>query len=178
MLVRTSSQETFGIALLVCLAAMLSASSLMACATVEGDRIYARDLAAEYPMFAALDPALEIGYAPRPGVTRVIGAGDLTQLALRHHIPLDQSEGKAVPLRSACFARPLSDTSPRSPQSRDIERGDAVSVEVHSGAAKLSFQTKAESGGRIGDSVLVRNPLNGRLFQAKVEGKGKVSIQR
>jgi hypothetical protein len=60
----------------------------------------------------------------------------------------------------------------------EVGRGDRVAVEVHSGAARLAFEAKAESSGHAGDSVLVRNPENGRLFQAKVEGKGKVLVQR
>ena len=59
-----------------------------------------------------------------------------------------------------------------------VERGEAVSVEVHSGAARLAFASTAESSGHSGESILVRNPQNGKLFQAKVQSKGKVLVQR
>jgi hypothetical protein len=69
--------------------------------------------------------------------------------------------------------------APQPPSSQpEVGRGDRVAVEVHSGAARLAFQGETESSGRAGDSVLVRNPENGRLFQARVEGKGKVLVQR
>jgi hypothetical protein len=61
---------------------------------------------------------------------------------------------------------------------REVERGDAIKVEVTSGAARLAFEAVAESAGRQGDSVLVRNPENGHLFQAKVLQTGKVVINK
>jgi hypothetical protein len=83
-------------------------------------------------------------------------------------IRMDREE----PDRKQSAARPLSSNQP------EVERGNPVAVEVHCGAARLAFEAKAESSGHAGDSVLVRNPENGRLFQAKVEGKGKVLVQR
>ena len=61
---------------------------------------------------------------------------------------------------------------------REVERGDKIAVEVSSGGALLAFEATAESSGRAGDSIVVRNPENGRLFQAKVEGKGKVWVKK
>ncbi len=61
---------------------------------------------------------------------------------------------------------------------RDIERGDKVAVEVVSGEAHLLFDAIAESPGRLGESVLIKNPENGRRFQARVESKGKVLITK
>ena len=60
----------------------------------------------------------------------------------------------------------------------DVVRGEQVSVVVTSGAALLRFQADAASSGRRGDSVLIRNPENGKLFQARGDGKGKVTVQR
>ena len=59
----------------------------------------------------------------------------------------------------------------------DVKRGDAVDVEVSCGGALLRFRAKAETGGRRGQKVLVRNPVNGRRFAALVEDKGKVSVR-
>lgn len=70
--------------------------------------------------------------------------------------------------------RPLMPIPPRN----GVARGERVLVEVTSGAARLAFETTAESAGGLGNFVLVRNPANGRLFPAKVAGKGKVVIQR
>jgi flagella basal body P-ring formation protein FlgA len=59
-----------------------------------------------------------------------------------------------------------------------VERGDKVEVRVESGDAHLQFEAEAESPGHIGDLVFLRNPENGRRFQARVEGKGKVAIRK
>lgn len=64
------------------------------------------------------------------------------------------------------------------PTLHEVGRGDTVQVEVTSGGARLAFESKAESPGRTGEFVIVRNPENGRLFRAKVEAKGRVSIQK
>ena len=60
----------------------------------------------------------------------------------------------------------------------EIERGDKVTVAVSSGGATLGFDAIAETAGRVGGSVLIKTPENGHRFQARVEGKGKVSITK
>ena len=57
-----------------------------------------------------------------------------------------------------------------------IARGEAVDVEVRSGAARLDFTGRAESGGGPGDTILVRNPRSGKSFQALVSAKGRVLV--
>jgi flagella basal body P-ring formation protein FlgA len=156
---------------------VLLAIPALACQTIDGDRILGKDLAAASSVFAALDPAAEIGFSPMPGVKRVIKAQDLAALAKRQGISLDG------PIGDMCFERPAVTQGMKSqtriaPAAPEVERGDSVTVEVRSGAARLAFDAKAESSGRAGDSVLVRNPENGHLFQARVEGKGKVLVQR
>jgi flagella basal body P-ring formation protein FlgA len=59
----------------------------------------------------------------------------------------------------------------------DVERGDIVRVEVTSGGALLGFDALAQSPAHIGEFVLVRNPENSRYFKARVDGKGKVSVE-
>jgi hypothetical protein len=227
------------------LLAVLIAGCALACQSVDGDRVLAKDLAAARPVFAALDPSLEVGLAPLAGAVRIMRTAELSGLARKH--------GLAVtgPIADVCFERvtePLTagrllpvlekalgetgieildwgryrlppgtieftraglapsglwrgrivypearstplwvkirmdrkdSAAPQPPSNQpEVERGDRVAVEVHSGAARLAFEAKAESSGRAGHSVLVRNPENDRLFQAKVEGKGKVLVQR
>lgn len=62
-------------------------------------------------------------------------------------------------------------------QSREIAQGDTVEVSALSGAAQITFEAHAQSGGRKGDSILVQNPSNGRSFRAKVVDKGKVEVR-
>ena len=58
----------------------------------------------------------------------------------------------------------------------DVNRGEMVDVEVLSGATRLSFSGKAETAGRSGDVVAIRNESTQRLFQARVNGKGKALV--
>jgi flagella basal body P-ring formation protein FlgA len=59
----------------------------------------------------------------------------------------------------------------------DINKGDRVVVFVHSGKADLSFDADAESSGRKGDQVFIKNPDSGRVFRALVQGPGKAGVQ-
>jgi flagella basal body P-ring formation protein FlgA len=91
--------------------------------------------------------------------------------------PLD-SAGLAVgraPVRIIHLGEPLYASMLVAP--REVERGDHVTVEVSSGAARLVFDALAESPGRAGESILVRNPENGHCFKVRVEARGKVSIK-
>lgn len=59
----------------------------------------------------------------------------------------------------------------------DVERGEMVVVEVQSGGAIVKLEAKAESAGRRGDTVGVRNATSGILFRAQIESKGRVSVK-
>lgn len=58
----------------------------------------------------------------------------------------------------------------------DVSRGDLVDVEVRSGAARLLLTGRAESSGRSGETIAIRNPLGNKLFQARIVGKGKALL--
>lgn len=60
---------------------------------------------------------------------------------------------------------------------KDVERGDAVRVRVTAGNVLLSFDGSAETPGRTGDLIIVKS-YDGRRLQARVEGKGKVVIEK
>ena len=59
----------------------------------------------------------------------------------------------------------------------DVNRGDAVHVEVQSGSAHLALVAKAESGGRSGDFITVRNPSSNKTFRARIKDKDQVVVQ-
>ena len=58
----------------------------------------------------------------------------------------------------------------------DVNRGEMIEVEVRSGGAHLAFTGKAESAGRSGDTIVIRNLSSNKVFQARVEGKGKAFL--
>jgi flagella basal body P-ring formation protein FlgA len=58
----------------------------------------------------------------------------------------------------------------------EVVRGEAVSVEVVSGQARLSFTGRAEGSGRKGDRIAVSNPSTGRRFTALIRSRGAVEI--
>lgn len=59
------------------------------CHTIAAERIYARDLAVAAPVFAALPPDLEVGYAPAPGQTRIFHPPELRRIAAAHQLAAD-----------------------------------------------------------------------------------------
>jgi flagella basal body P-ring formation protein FlgA len=57
-----------------------------------------------------------------------------------------------------------------------VQRGDRVRVEVRSGRARVSLDTIAESAGRQGERVLLRDSASGRRFRASVASQGSATI--
>jgi flagella basal body P-ring formation protein FlgA len=57
-----------------------------------------------------------------------------------------------------------------------VSRGDLVDLEVRSGATHLDYVARAESSGRAGQTVSLRNAESKKIFPARVEGKGKALI--
>ncbi|HLJ47624.1 MAG TPA: flagellar basal body P-ring formation chaperone FlgA [Bryobacteraceae bacterium] len=58
----------------------------------------------------------------------------------------------------------------------DVKAGESVEVQVTSGHARLALEAQAANSGREGDMISVRNPKTGKIFHARVEGKGKVLV--
>jgi flagella basal body P-ring formation protein FlgA len=57
-----------------------------------------------------------------------------------------------------------------------VRKGDTIRVAVKSPGAELRFDAAASTAARIGDRVLVRNPLNGRMVSAVVRASGEAVI--
>jgi len=58
----------------------------------------------------------------------------------------------------------------------DVNRGETVEVEIRSGAARLVLSGTAESAGRRGDTINIRNPTNRKLFRARVVSQGRAFL--
>lgn len=151
-----------------------------ACQAVDSDHIYASDLAAAMPAFSALDPSLEVGLSPLPGITRVFRAADLLRIAHDNGLTLSGSPAGICFERSGATLRGPATTvkTPAAPGPLAVKRGDKVTVTVISGDVVLRLDSVAESGGRPGDTIVVRNPENGNRFAARVEDLGKVIVKK
>jgi flagella basal body P-ring formation protein FlgA len=57
-----------------------------------------------------------------------------------------------------------------------VQRGDLVQVRVISGAAEIELEAQAESPGRLGDVIVLRNLQSQKTFRARIEGKGRAVI--
>jgi hypothetical protein len=155
---------------------LLAVATILACQTVEGDRLVGRDLAAANPAFAGIDAQVDLGPAPLPGLRRVLHSAELIRLATRIGITFSGPAGEACFERAPGAVRSRPARNQLSPP--EVKRGDNVLVEVAVGTARLSFQAPAESSGHISEMIVVRNPENGKLFRARVEGPGKVSVKK
>jgi len=281
---------------LILLSALTAVTASAACLPVNGDRILGRDLAMADPKFSALPPAMQLGYAPVPGVTRIFAVAELQRIArangiawndgsevcfeipthapadaefidsmrrslpsaanlrliemgkaaippgriefplagleplaagndgvqlwrgfvqytgtrripvwarvsvvlsyaaviathdLAANIPIDAAalrvETKTGPLNRPPVAARVEDVSGRILQQPlkagseillsflddppAVRRGDSVKVEVVSGLAVLRFDAIAQSSAKSGELAELRNPLNGKLFRARI----------
>ncbi len=57
-----------------------------------------------------------------------------------------------------------------------VKRGDLVDVTAISGAAQLHMPALAETPGRQGDMISLKNPHSGKIFRGRVEGKDKALV--
>ena len=59
---------------------------------------------------------------------------------------------------------------------KQVNAGSVVRVEVRDGATRLILEGRAETSGRTGELVMVRNPSSGKAFQARVTGEDAVLV--
>ncbi len=85
----------------------------------------------------------------------------------------DQVVGR-IPWRTIPAGRELHLSQTAAPL--EVRRGDSVEVEVESGATRLSITGRAESAGRLGDVIPIRNLSSNKIFQARIAARGKARI--
>jgi flagella basal body P-ring formation protein FlgA len=57
-----------------------------------------------------------------------------------------------------------------------VQRGDVVRVTAISGGTELSMEALAQSSGRQGDMISLKNEGSGKIFQARIEGKDRALV--
>jgi flagella basal body P-ring formation protein FlgA len=105
----------------------------------------------------------------------------LLRVELRHEFPaaadfpdsIAQVIGKTPRslIRAGCSIRTDQLETPK-----EVRMGETVRVDVWNGAAHLKLDARAENSGSVGQIIAVRNPDSQKRFLARVEGKGKVSV--
>jgi flagella basal body P-ring formation protein FlgA len=85
----------------------------------------------------------------------------------------DQVEGY-LPRRTIPANSPVWKDSIEPP--KEVLKGDRVTLTVRSGPTLLTVALDAETSGRRGEFVSLKNPLSGKMFRARVEGPKTVSI--
>ena len=91
----------------ILIALVFAALADAACVVVPSGQILARDVREALPFLQSLDPETAIGFAPRPGVQRVLSTRELILIARKHGIDL----GEAT-LASICIERAMRTISP------------------------------------------------------------------
>jgi len=102
-----------------------------------------------------------------------IAAEEGFPIPLKQQLSMDQIVGMMPlrPIAAGSVIRPDLISPPN-----DVSRGDLVEIEVRSGAARLVLAARAESGGRNGETIAVRNLESNKIFSAQIAGKGKAIV--
>jgi len=86
---------------------------------------------------------------------------------------LDQVVGRwaRVPIRAGSAIRLDQLEAPK-----EILQGETVKVEVRSGGVRMELEAQAQGSGAVGETIPVLNTASKRRFLARVEAKGRVSV--
>jgi flagellar basal body P-ring formation protein FlgA len=57
-----------------------------------------------------------------------------------------------------------------------VQRGDMVDVTAISGGAQLHVTALAETSGKQGDMITLKNAHSGKTFRARIEGKDRALV--
>ena len=89
----------------ILIAFIFAAVTHAGCVAVASDRILARDLRDASPLLRELNPETAIGFAPRPGVQRILSARQLVLIAQKHGLDLSGSVVSSICVERA--VRPI-----------------------------------------------------------------------
>jgi flagella basal body P-ring formation protein FlgA len=124
--------------------------------------------------------------------TRVVTVGNLRAGQRIEPAEVRLEEVKAFPMRvpaleslSACVGmlarRYLTVGAPVSVadlmEPFDVDRGEMATVEVQIGGAVLKLEAEAQASGRRGEMIALRNATSGKIFRAKITGKGRALLE-
>lgn len=100
----------------------------------------------------------------------------LEEFPQKHAAPasLEQLEG-CIPRRFIAANSPVWSDAIDPPL--DVAKGDLVTVTVSSGLARISIDAEAETSGRRGDPIALKNLESGKLFRGRIDAPGKAALE-
>ena len=124
--------------------------------------------------------------------TRVVAAANLRSGQIIEASDIRLEEARVFPSRGACLksvsqgagmlakryvnaGTPLLAGDVMEPF--DVGKGDMVTVQVQSGAAVLTLEAEAQSDGRAGQTISLRNAASGKVFRARVTVKDRAFLE-
>jgi flagella basal body P-ring formation protein FlgA len=134
------------------------------CVPVASGKIVARDLAGAIPLFERLDPETVIGFAPFPGVQRVLSSRELLSVAERHGLDPDG------PMRSVCVERA---THPLNPAELNLTLLAALGI-ADARLEVLDFSNQPLPQGRLDFPLAGLNKPPGDLPEGPVIWRGRL----
>jgi len=166
----------------------LVAAEVSGCAAIDGERIFARDLAAAIPSFLAVKEETDLGPSPSPGVRRILSRAQLARFAATVGLPADDLPASLCLERQQSSLDPLAVLASLESAAREIFPGEVVRVEMLDylryplPPGALSFRRQGVFGGagKAPDSpVLWRGSLTTKAKRTlPVWAKVKVLVRR
>lgn len=140
-----------------------------ACVVVPSEKILARDLAASISLFQGVDPDAVVGYAPLPGVERVLSSRDIVLAARRYGLVIPPGDSPA----SVCverLVRPLSVDQVRAAllAAFDARQRQEITLEI------ITFSTQPLPPGRLAFTLATLNKPIGNNAETPVVWPGKL----
>jgi flagella basal body P-ring formation protein FlgA len=124
----------------ILIASIFAAVAQAGCVAVSSDRILARDLRDALPLFKGVDPETSLGFAPRPGVRRILSARDLSLIAQKHGLDL----GGGI-ISSICVERAMRPISPEEMRAALLSAIGVTDVDLE----VLEFSREPQPSGRL-----------------------------
>lgn len=109
----------------ILIASVFAALAHAGCVAVSSDRILAHDILEAFPLLKGLDPQTVIGFAPRPGVQRILSARELMLIAQKQGLGL----GDGI-ISSICVERMVRSISPEEMRTALLSAIGAADVEL------------------------------------------------
>ena len=148
---------------LICILVSLAIMSRAECIPIAHGKIVARDLAGAVPGFSSLDPETVIGFAPAPGVQRVLSSREVLMIARRQGL---ETEGT---MPSVCVERAVQ------PISRDEINAALVKLLVADARLEIfGFSNQGVPPGRLEFAIAGLNKPPADKPEAPVIWRGRL----